>query len=109
MAICHQFPKRVSAFSHIPISTLSLSQQMFQHQNNGGTMFHIPYAENILTDIHRISGINAKRNLKQTCFATPNIVSLEIVGEKLLKLEFFLPPSACINLWAERSGRLEHG
>lgn len=30
--------------------------------------------------------INAKPSLKQTCFATPNIVSLEIVGEKLLKL-----------------------
>lgn len=62
---------------------------MFQHQNNGGTTFHIPYVGNILTDLHRISGINAKQNLKQTCFATPNIVSLEIVGEKLLKLEIF--------------------
>lgn len=52
-------------------------------------MFHIPYIENILEDIHRISGISPKENLKQTCFATPNIVSLEIVGEKLFKLDFF--------------------
>jgi len=29
---------------------------------------------------------NAKAGLKQTCFATPNTVSLEIVCEKLLKL-----------------------
>lgn len=89
MAICHQFPKRVSAFSHTPVPTLSISQLMFQHQNNGGTMFCTLYVENILTDTHRISGINAEEDLNQTCFATPNIVSLEIVGEKLLKLEFF--------------------
>lgn len=33
--------------------------------------------------------MNANPSLEQTCFATPNIVSLEIVGEKLFKLAFF--------------------
>lgn len=105
MASCHQFPKSVCFQSHPCIDTFTKSTNVSAPKQ----WLHIPYAENILTDIHRISGINAERNLKQTCFATPNIVSLEIVGEKLLKLEIFLPPSACINLWAERSGRLEHG
>lgn len=71
MAICHQFPKSVSAFSHIPVSTLSISQQMFQHQNKGGTMFHIPYVENTLTDIHRIPGINAKEKSQANMFCNP--------------------------------------